>query len=382
MSSTSELKKVKLNITNIKSVLLDGKKAVDEKKKEREDFLTKLEEDRKQRKEEKGLEKPIDPNKKKPDLKSPVKSSMGLMDRIFTFVGAIVGGIVVKALPEIIDTFKKLFEKVKPFFDKLVEFFSPVFASIGKLFEGKDSYESEKEKVNEDVDKAQLSGKEIDNQVGELNKASDDIVNENKGLAENSNALGGEEKGLLKDREQKKEEKDEDKDDDNNDSTKVESNENITVENLGPTPASVVTKMVDGEEVVVTDMDESLKIQNDARNMLQNAVSGDGEKVASSTEISGATNIIVPPVMPVKENFPRTKQGRRNFRNAYKQYVIEMKEYNETQKNLIKPSENNKNGLKALNTTEGLTNENGTGNNTIIVQRQIVEVPIKIPVNV
>ena len=381
MSSTSELKKVKLNITNIKSVLLDGKKAVDEKKKEREDFLTKLEEDRKQRKEEKGLEKPIDPNKKKPDLKSPVKSSMGLMDRIFTFVGAIVGGIVVKALPEIIDTFKKLFEKVKPFFDKLVEFFSPVFVSIGKLFEGKDSYESEKEKVNEDVDKAQLSGKEIDNQVGELNKASDDIVNENKGLAENSNALGGEEKGLLKDREQKKEEKDEDKDDDNNDSTKVESNENITVENLGPTSASVVTKMVDGKEVVVTDLDENLKIQNDARDFLKNAMTGDGE-VVSSTEITSVTNVIVPPVMPVKENFPRTKQGRRNFRNAYKTYVIEMKKYNKTQKNLIKPSENNKNGLKALNTTEGLTNENGTGNNTIIVQRQIVEVPIKIPVNV
>ena len=380
MSSTSELKKVKLNITNIKSVLLDGKKAVDEKKKEREDFLTKLEEDRKQRKEEKGLEKPIDPNKKKPDLKSPVKSSMGLMDRIFTFVGAIVGGIVVKALPEIIDTFKKLFEKVKPFFDKLVEFFSPVFASIGKLFEGKDSYESEKEKVNEDVDKAQLSGKEIDNQVGELNKASDDIVNENKGLAENSNALGGEEKGLLKDREQKKEEKDEDKDD-TDDSTKVETNENITVENLGPTSATEVVKIVDGKEVVVTDLDENLKIQNDARDFLKNAMTGDGE-VVSSTEITSVTNVIVPPVMPVKENFPRTKQGRRNFRNAYKQYVIEMKEYNETQKNLIKPSENNKNGLKALNTTEGLTNENGTGNNTIIVQRQIVEVPIKIPVNV
>ena len=380
MSSTSELKKVKLNITNIKSVLLDGKKAVDEKKKEREDFLTKLEEDRKQRKEEKGLEKPIDPNKKKPDLKSPVKSSMGLMDRIFTFVGAIVGGIVVKALPEIIDTFKKLFEKVKPFFDKLVEFFSPVFASIGKLFEGKDSYESEKEKVNEDVDKAQLSGKEIDNQVGELNKASDDIVNENKGLAENSNALGGEEKGLLKDREQKKEEKDEDKDDDNNDSTKVESNENITVENLGPTPASVVTKMVDGKEVVVTDLDENLKIQNDARNMLKNAVSGDGEKVASSTEISGATNIIVPPVMPVKENFPRTKQGRRNFRNAYKQYVIEMKQYNQTQKNLVKPSDSNKNGLTALNTTGGLTSINGSGSTTVVYQRQIVEKVIPVSV--
>tara|TARA_B000000557_G_scaffold2112_1_gene1717 strand:- start:926 stop:1348 length:423 start_codon:yes stop_codon:yes gene_type:complete len=140
--------------------------------------------------------------------------------------------------------------------------------------------------------------------------------------------------------------------------------------------------MVDGKEVVVTDMDESLKIQNDARNMLKNAVNGDGEKVVSSTEISGATNIIVPPVMPVKEDYPRTKQGRRSFRNAYKQYVIEMNEYNETQQNLVKPSENNKNGLKALNTTGGLTNANGSGSNTIIVQRQIVEVPIKIPVNV
>ena len=382
MSSTAELKKIKLNVTNIKSVLLDGKKAVDEKKKDRQDFLDKLAEEKKQKQEEKGLEKPIKPTQKKPDLKSPVKSSMGLMNRIFTFVGAIVGGIVVKALPEIIDAVKKVIEYVKPIFVKIQEGLEPVFSFIGGFFKDTGSYDSEKEKVNADIEQAQLAGKDIDAQGGELNKASDDIVNENKGLAANSNALGGEEDGLKKDREQKKEEKDEDKDDDNNDSTKVESNENITVENLGTTPASVVTKMVDGEEVVVTDMDESLKIQNDARNMLKNAVSGDGEKVASSTEISGATNIIVPPVMPVKENFPRTKQGRRNFRNAYKQYVIEMKEYNETQKNLIKPSENNKNGLKALNTTEGLTNENGTGNNTIIVQRQIVEVPIKIPVNV
>ena len=382
MSSTAELKKIKLNVTNIKSVLLDGKKAVDEKKKDRQDFLDKLAEEKKQKQEEKGLEKPIKPTQKKPDLKSPVKSSMGLMNRIFTFVGAIVGGIVVKALPEIIDAVKKVIEYVKPIFVKIQEGLEPVFSFIGGFFKDTGSYDSEKEKVNADIEQAQLAGKDIDAQGGELNKSADDIANENKGLGENSDALGGEEKGLLKDREQKKEEKDEDKDDDNNDSTKVESNENITVENLGPTPASVVTKMVDGEEVVVTDMDESLKIQNDARNMLKNAVSGDGEKVASSTEISGATNIIVPPVMPVKENFPRTKQGRRNFRNAYKQYVIEMKEYNETQKNLIKPSENNKNGLKALNTTEGLTNENGTGNNTIIVQRQIVEVPIKIPVNV
>ena len=378
MSSTAELKKIKLNVTNIKSVLLDGKKAVDDKQKDRQDFLDKLAEEKKQKQEEKGLEKPIKPTQKKPDLKSPVKSSMGLMNRIFTFVGAIVGGIVVKALPEIIEAVKKVIDFVKPIFEKIVEGLKPVFNAIGNLFGDKGSYDSEKEKVNEDIDQAQLMGKDIDSQVGELDKASGEIENENKGLGENSNALGGEEKGLLKDRERKKEEKDEDKDD-TDDSTKVESNEVITAENL-TTPASEVVKIVDGKEVVVTDMDESLKIQNEAKNFYKNALTGDGEQVASSTQISGVTNIIVPPVMPVKEDYPRTKQGRRNFRNAYKQYVIEMKEYNKTQQNLVKPSESNKNGLSALNTTGGLTSANGSGSTTVVYQRQVVEVAVPVQV--
>ena len=44
---------------------------------------------------------------------------------------------------------KNMIEKVKPFFEKLVEGLSPVFNIIGKLFKDKDSYDSEKEKVNE-----------------------------------------------------------------------------------------------------------------------------------------------------------------------------------------------------------------------------------------
>ena len=177
---------------------------------------------------------------------------------------------------------------------------------------------------------------------------------------------------MLKDREQRKEEKDEDNDSTNDDSIDVESNEVITAENL-TTPAAEVVKIVDGQEVVVTDMDESLKIQNETRNMLKNATSGDGV-VSNVTEISNVTNVIVPPVMPVKENFPRTKQGRRNFRNAYKRYVIEMKEYKKTQQNLVKPTDKNKNGLTALNTTDGLTSNNVSSSKTIVLQRQIVRV--------
>ena len=379
MSSTAELKKIKLNVTNIKSVLLDGKKAVDEKQKDRQDFLDKLAEEKKQKQEEKGLEKPIKPTQKKPDLKSPVKSSMGLMNRIFNFVGAIVGGIVVKALPEIIEAVKKVIEFVKPIFEKIVEGLKPVFKIIGNLFKDQGSYDSEKEKVDGNIEEANLMGKDIDSQAGELDKQSDDIANENKGLAANSNALGGEEKGLMKDRELKKEDEDEDTNN-NDDSTDVESNEVLTAENL-TTPASEVVKIVNGQEVVVTDMDESLKIQNEARNMLKNAESGNGE-VASSTEISGVTNIIVPPVMPVKENFPRTKQGRRSFRNAFKEYVIEMNEYKKTQQNLVKRSDNNKNRITALNSTDGLTSMNGSGSTTIVYQRQVVQVPVATPIKV
>ena len=136
--------------------------------------------------------------------------------------------------------------------------------------------------------------------------------------------------------------------------------------------------MVDGKEVVVTDMDESLKIQNEARNMLKNAT-GD---VASVTEVSSVTNVIVPPQMPIKENFPRTKQGRRNFRNAYKEYVIKMKQYNQTQKKLVEPSNSNKNGITALNSTDGLTSMNGSGSTTIVYQRQVVQVPVATPIKV
>ena len=132
----------------------------------------------------------------------------------------------------------------------------------------------------------------------------------------------------------------------------------------------------------MTDMDESLKLQNEARNMLKNATSGDGEQVASSAQISNVTNVIIPPVMPVKEDYPRTKQGRKNFRNAYKRYVIEMKQYNETQKNLVKPSDNNKNGITALNSTDGLTSMNGSGSTTIVYQRQVVQVPVATPIKV
>ena len=388
MSSTAELKKVKLNITNIKSVLLDGKKAVDEKTKDREDFLTKLAEERKQKKEEKSLEKPIKPTEKKPDLKSPVKSSAGLMNRIFTFVGAIVGGIVVKALPDIIDAIKDVMEKVKPFFDKVSEFLEPVFTSIGNFFDSGDSYEDEKEKVNKDLEKVELEAKSLDDQETELDKIETDLVRENQALGENAKALGVEETNLQKDRVTKDDDKDnesdkmkefiEETDKDFNDD-KIKSNETLTTENLGPSSASEVTKIVDGKEVVVTDMDESLDIQNAARNMLKNAESGNFINKIEDAEFTGV-KVLTAPVPPVREDYPKTTEGLKAYITAKKEYEIQYKEFKKTQQNFIKPSDKNNNDLNALNTTGGLTSDNVTGSKTIVLQRQIVQTNTVIPV--
>ena len=373
MAATAELKKVKLNVTNIRSVLLDGKKAVDEKKKDREDFLQKLEEEKKKKQEEKGLEKPLKPISDKPDFKSPVKSSMGLMDKIFNFVGAIVGGIVVKALPGIIEAIKKVIEYVKPIFAKIQEGLEPVFTFIGGFFQDTGSYDSEKEKVNANIEEANLLSKDFDSQAGELTKAGEDVANENKGLGENSDALGGEEKGLLKDREERKEDKEDKKEEEKIDEEKKEdaeisSGESTTDAGLTPTTTTGGGEEFTSDPTTVTL--ESSDTTGEDSNFL--------DKVSKS-EFTGV-KVLTAPVAPVREDFPKTRAGMKAYTTAVKNYNIQYKEFKAAQKNLIKPSDSNKNGLTALNTTDGLTSINGSGSTTIIRQRQIVEVPIPVTV--
>jgi len=375
MSSTAELKKVKLNVNNIKSVLLDGKKSVDEKKKEREDFLQKLAEEKKQKQEEKGLEEAIKPTKKKPDLKSPVKSSMGLMDRVFNFVGAIVGGIIVKALPEIIDAVKKIMKEVKPIFEKIVEGLKPVFNFIGDLFKDKGSYDSEKEKVDSNIEEANLMGKDIDKQGGELKKAEEDIANENKGLAANSDALGKEEKGLQEDPVDRD---DDDDSEENNQNNEEEENNNNSflesIENAPPPPPEVLQQQEEAGERMTAINDAFFKLQDGTITQEQY------DEIVAKNKISKEVKVLTPPVAPNREDFPKTKAGMKAYLTAYKTYNIQRKEFKKQQKNLIQPSESNKNSLNALNTTDGLTSANGSGSTTIIRQRQVVEVAVPVTV--
>ena len=382
MAATAELKKIKLNINNIKSVLLDGKKTVDEKQKERQDFLDKLEEDRKQSQEEKGLEKPLKPTKK-PEMKSPVKSASSIVDKMYTFVGAILGGILVNALPGIIEAIKKVVEIAKPIFTSVMEGLKPVFEFISGFMPEMDAYETDKAKADADIAAAQKQSDVIGKENDELGLVSKNIEDENQALSQSASDLNatkdmlGEEKtSEAYDDEDKKDEKVEKKDDNKMTSEDAQTvvNNNIEVEKgvtddgLTPTTSTEVVNVVN-EKPVNEELEESNKEVKELKDLKTvNNQEFSPELVGKEIKVN---------LPPSRSDYPQGRAGVKKFKADFKTYIIEKKK---KEKNLVKPSEKNNNGISALNNTDGLTTINGSSSKTVIVQRQVVEKIVTVPV--
>ena len=382
MAATAELKKIKLNINNIKSVLLDGKKTVDEKQKERQDFLDKLEEDRKKSQEEKGLEKPLKPTKK-PEMKSPVKSASSIVDKMYTFVGAILGGILVNALPGIIEAIKKVVEIAKPIFTSVMEGLKPVFEFISGFMPEMDAYETDKAKADADIAAAQKQSDVIGKENDELGLVSKNIEDENQALSQSASDLNatkdmlGEEKtSEAYDDEDKKDEKVEKKDDNKMTSEDAETvvNNNIEVEKgvtddgLTPTTSTEVVNVVN-EKPVNEELEESNKEVKELKDLKTvNNQEFSPELVGKEIKVN---------LPPSRSDYPQGRAGVKKFKADFKTYIIEKKK---KEKNLVKPSEKNNNDISALNNTDGLTTINGSSSKTVIVQRQVVEKIVTVPV--
>ena len=382
MAATAELKKIKLNINNIKSVLLDGKKTVDEKQKERQDFLDKLEEDRKQSQEEKGLEKPLKPTKK-PEMKSPVKSASSIVDKMYTFVGAILGGILVNALPGIIEAIKKVVEIAKPIFASVMEGLKPVFEFISGFMPEMDAYDTDKAKADADIAAAQKQSDVIGKENDELGLVSKNIEDENQALSQSASDLNatkdmlGEEKtSEAYDDEDKKDEKVEKKDDNKMTSEDAQTvlNNNIEVEKgvtddgLTPTTSTEVVNVVN-EKPVNEELEESNKEVKELKDLKTvNNQEFSPELVGKEIKVN---------LPPSRSDYPQGRAGSKKFKADFKTYIIEKKK---KEKNLVKPSEKNNNGISALNNTDGLTTINGSSSKTVVVQRQVVEKIVTVPV--
>ena len=382
MAATAELKKIKLNINNIKSVLLDGKKTVDEKQKERQDFLDKLEEDRKKSQEEKGLEKPLKPTKK-PEMKSPVKSASSIVDKMYTFVGAILGGILVNALPGIIEAIKKVIEIAKPIFTSVMEGLKPVFEFISGFMPEMDAYETDKAKADADIAAAQKQSDVIGKENDELGLVSKNIEDENQALSQSASDLNatkdmlGEEKtSEAYDDEDKKDEKVEKKDDNKMTSedaqtvvnNKIEVEKGVTDDGLTPTTSTEVVNVVN-EKPVNEELEESNKEVKELKDLKTvNNQEFSPELVGKEIKVN---------LPPSRSDYPQGRAGVKKFKADFKTYIIEKKK---KEKNLVKPSEKNNNDISALNNTDGLTTINGSSSKTVIVQRQVVEKIVTVPV--
>ena len=86
---------LKLNVTNIKSVLVKGNKSMTRLKAFKAKTIFNMEQDDLRKKEEESLEA-VKPKKKKITAdKSPVKSKGGILNKLMTFAGIILGGVSV-----------------------------------------------------------------------------------------------------------------------------------------------------------------------------------------------------------------------------------------------------------------------------------------------
>ena len=160
-SAQAELKKVKLNAKNIHSVLVNRNKnkqrisASIKRDDEREDQRKKF------KKEEKQLESPVGTSLD--NIKDSVRPSGpegggNIFNKLFEFLGLMLAGIIVNALPAII-------EKVKGFIDALTSFFAPVesaFKLIIGFITGQDigssEYDADRKRVDSSFKKLNNKG--------------------------------------------------------------------------------------------------------------------------------------------------------------------------------------------------------------------------------
>lgn len=171
-SAQVELKKVKLNTKNIHSILVNRNKnkqrisASIKRDEEREDQRKKLE------KKEKQLESPV--VNSLDNIKNSVRPSDNqgggnIFNKLFEFLGLMLAGIIVNALPAII-------EKVREIVDALTNFFTPVqsaFKLIIGFFTGQDigssAYDADRKRVSDSFTKLNRKGGLADKMLFAIN---------------------------------------------------------------------------------------------------------------------------------------------------------------------------------------------------------------------
>ena len=180
-----QAEQLKINVSNIRSSLLIGTKRTQVLKIRKEKLLDDIEQKKLIQQEEKNLEQTKKP-KKIGVLKSPVKKVANVFDNIMKFGSIILTGILVNALPKMMDTIKKVFNSVSGFFSRVFNFFKPFVSFVtGINFEDR---ESENKKLIDEADNLKKKLKPLDEVTNKVGKLTGDF---NKAAEKSGASTGG-----------------------------------------------------------------------------------------------------------------------------------------------------------------------------------------------
>ena len=172
-TSKSQSEQLKINVTNIHEFLVKSNNEYAKTRSKNKRLKKRQESKRKLGREENKLEKRTSPiDKGLRNIEKSIAPTISIFDRLFKFIGLIVGGIIINALPAIID-------KVKEIIDNIVNFLTPIQSGFN-LIMGFFTGEIDDSKL--DADK-----KRLDDSLGEVS-GKDGIIDQ---IAEKLGPFGG-----------------------------------------------------------------------------------------------------------------------------------------------------------------------------------------------
>jgi len=180
-----QAEQLKINVSNIRSSLLIGTKRTQVLKIRKEKLLDDIEQKKLIQQEEKNLEQTKKP-KKISILKSPVKKVANVFDNIMKFGAIVLTGILVNALPKMMDTIKKVFNSISGFFSRVFNFFKPFISFVtGIEFNDRDN---ENKKLMDDAENLKKQLKPLDDITNKVGKLTGDF---NKAAEKSGASTGG-----------------------------------------------------------------------------------------------------------------------------------------------------------------------------------------------
>jgi len=189
-----QAEQLKINVSNIRSSLLIGTKRTQVLKIRKEKLLDDIEQKKLIQQEEKNLEQTKKP-KKISVLKSPVKKVANVFDNLMKFGTIVLTGILLNALPKMMDTIKKVFNSISGFFSRVFNFFKPFISFVtGIEFDDK---EQQNKKLVDDAENLKKQLKPLNDVTDKVKKITGDFdkAAEKSGASTGGGDSGGSETG-------------------------------------------------------------------------------------------------------------------------------------------------------------------------------------------